>query len=279
MGAVLSEATRQIPFNRDIVPSYVANAPLALVFERLMECRILSAQSFERPVLDIGCGEGLFAKMLFAERIDTGIDPNTRELDRARELDAYDELIECRGDAIPKPDASYRTIFSNSVVEHIPDLEPVLREAYRLLAPGGRMYLTVPSNHFDEYTWISQFLGAFRLEGLRQRFKSFFNRFWVHYHYYTPQRWAELASQAGFRVAAVHTYGPKRVCLMNDALVPFSLTELITKKATNRWTLFPRVRRVVLAPVVWAGLRVLRGAERCEHGGLVFLSLEKPAAA
>ena len=57
----------------------------------------------------------------------------------------------------------YRTVISNSVVEHIPDFQSVLREAYRLLAPGGRLYLTVPSDKFDQYTWISQGLSLIGL--------------------------------------------------------------------------------------------------------------------
>src|SRR2546428_6343193 len=116
---------------------------------RSLECRIYSGLVFERPILDIGCGDGVHAKVLFAEKIDTGIDPNERELERAAELGAYVELIACRGDAIPKPDWAYRTIFSNSVLEHIPDLRPVLKEAHRLLMPGGRFYFTVPSPNFE----------------------------------------------------------------------------------------------------------------------------------
>ena len=263
--------------NPDFVANYIAMAPLALAFERVMECRILAEQAFDRPVLDIGCGEGLFARMLFAEPIDTGIDPNPRELSRAGELGAYVELIECRGDAIAKPDGSYRTILSNSVIEHIPDIQPVLKEAFRLLAPGGRLYLTVPTNRFDEYTWISQFLLTLRLKDLRQRFGAFFNRFWVHYHFYSPERWREITSAAGFEVVEVRGYAPRRACLMNDFLVPFSIPALITKKILNRWTLFPRLRQMLLAPVVHLGLRVLRGGERSTSGGLVFLSLRKAA--
>ncbi len=255
---------------------YVGMAPLALAFERVMECRILSQHTFERPLLDIGCGEGLFAKILFAERVDTGIDPNPQELSRARELGAYTELIECRGDAIPKPDNSYRTILSNSVIEHIPDIKPVLKEAYRLLAPGGRLYLTVPSKHFDEYTWISQCLRLFGADVLRSRFSAFFNRFWVHYHFYTPERWTDLVKDAGFEAVDVHGYGPRRVCLMNDFLVPFSITEYFTKKFFNRWTLFPATRRVLLAPFASLAELVLKGSERSDDGGLVFLSLRKP---
>jgi SAM-dependent methyltransferase len=261
----------------DVMRHYVGLAPLALAFERVLECRILHAQPFEQPVLDIGCGEGLFAHVLFDGQVDTGIDPNALELARARELGAYAELLECKGDNIPKPDASYRTILSNSVMEHIPDLQPVLREAFRLLAPGGRMYMTVPSDRFEQYTWISQALAALGLRGLQQRFRKFFNSFWAHYHYYTPQQWAQLVEEAGFEVAEIHTYAPKRTCMLNTALVPFSIPSLLTKKAINRWTLFPALRRVMLAPAMAFGNAVLRGGERCEDGGLVFISLRKPA--
>lgn len=92
--------------------------------------------------MDIGCGEGLFAKNVFAEKIDTGVDLYSRELDRARELDAYEELIQTKGNAIGKPSGSYKTVFSNSVPEHIPDIEPVFGEVYRLLAPRGKFYVT-----------------------------------------------------------------------------------------------------------------------------------------
>src|SRR5215471_14969485 len=144
--------------NSEFLEAYASQAPLALAFERVIECRILSKLPFEHPILDIGCGEGLFAKILFADKIDTGIDPNPRELQRARQLGTYVELVECYGNAIPKPDGCYRTVLSNSVIEHIPDFQAVLREAFRLLAPGGHLYLTMPSDKFDQYTWISQAL-------------------------------------------------------------------------------------------------------------------------
>jgi SAM-dependent methyltransferase len=262
-------------FNRDFLRRYTLEAPLALAFERVVECRILSTMPFERPILDIGCGEGLFAKMLFAEKIDTGIDPNPREIERARELDAYHELIVCKGDAISKPGGHFRTIFSNSVVEHIPDLEPVLREAYRLLPPGGRLYLTVPSDRFDRYTVVNQVLSCAGLEKLAARFRSFYNRFWKHYHFHSLGDWENIARRAGFTVVTSHTYGPKSVCLLNDMLAPFGIAALITKRLFNRWTLFPALRRLLLYPVCLFAERILRGAARSERGGLVFLALTK----
>lgn len=261
--------------NSDIVDNYISMAPLALAFERILECRILNEQSFERPVLDIGCGEGLFAKIIFSGQVDTGIDPNPRELARASELGAYRELIECYGDSIPKPDGSYRTILSNSVVEHIQDLEPVLAEAYRLLAPGGKLYLTVPSNRFEEFTWISQILFFLNLKKLQQHFGKSFNRFWAHYHCYTPEQWGQIAKKAGFNITEIRSYAPRKTCLLNDFLVISSVPEYITKKIFNRWTLFPGLRRLILKPVTYLGMFFLRNGDTCKDGGLVFLSLQK----
>ena len=58
-------------------------------------------------VLDIGCGEGLFANIVFDEKIETGIDPNLTELERANELGGYSELLECNGNNIPKPETGH----------------------------------------------------------------------------------------------------------------------------------------------------------------------------
>src|SRR5690349_18526514 len=101
-----------VRFRSNFLANYAARTPLALAFERTMECRLLSEENFIRPVLDLGCGDGTFASTLFAEPIDTGIDPDERELRKAEETGAYRELIRCTGSAIPKPDASYKTIFS-----------------------------------------------------------------------------------------------------------------------------------------------------------------------
>jgi SAM-dependent methyltransferase len=265
-----------LKFNTDLLGEYVSRAPLALAFERVLECRIYSQLVFERPVLDIGCGDGLHAKVLFAEKIDTGIDPDQWELERARELDAYAELIACRGDSIPKADGSYRTIFANSVLEHIPDLAPVLKEAHRVLAPGGGFYFTVPSPDFERFTVINLALEALGLKAQSVRFRKFFNAFWAHHHAYSADGWSALCRDAGFEVVEAYAFAPTRTCLLNTVLTPFALPAKIMKRATNRWTLFPRLRRILLLPLARLASPILRGGERAADGGLVFVSLRKP---
>jgi SAM-dependent methyltransferase len=260
---------------RDFLRAYMAVAPLALAFERTLECQLYAEHPVEHPVLDIGCGEGLFAKVLFAEKVDTGIDPNPKELERARELGAYGELIQCEGASIPKPDRSYKTIFSNSVLEHIPDLEPVLREAHRLLAPGGRFYFTVPLDNFDKYSALARLLHGAGLNSFAERYRRFYNRFWKHYHYYPLARWRELAQRAGFEVVDAFPYGSRGMCLVNDLLAPLAFPRLVLKKVTNRWVLFPRLRAALIYPIYLLACGRLRGGGKDSEGGLVFVSLTK----
>ena len=134
----------------------------------------------------------------------------------------------------------------------------------------------MPSNRFDEYTFISQILLFFGLKNLQKKFSYFFNRFWTHYHYYNSNEWSKIVSEPGFEVVEVRGYCPKRICMMNDFLAPFSILEYFTKKFFNRWTLLPSVRKIILSPIALLVNLFLRGAEKAEDGGLLFISLRKP---
>ena len=181
------------------VASYISKAPLALALERSFECHILSQNIFKRPVMDLGCRDGIFASVLFKDKIDVGIDPDIKELRRARLADKYNELICCGGEKIPKPDGTFQTIIANSVLEHIPPIREVLTEARRVLADEGSMFVTVPTDQFDHFTMTYQFL--FRINpDLAQQFGRFFNRFWKHYHCYDEAGWQKLFKECGWAV-------------------------------------------------------------------------------
>jgi SAM-dependent methyltransferase len=260
-------------FHDNFLDRYVEAAPLALAIERWFECSILSQQKFERPILDVGCGDGVFASVLFAEPIDLGIDPDEKELARARQLGGYRELLPVRGDAIPRPAGSFKTIFSNSVLEHIEEVEPVLHEIKRLLAPDGTFYATVPSNLFDHYNWPYQALSTAGLHGPAERYRVFFDKFWRHYHYHTVDGWTRLFARCGFRVVDTQDYAPKAICLLNDFLAPFAAPSMMAKKLRGRWFLFPRVRRRY-APLFAKAVQPFLDVDRdLRDGGILFFKL------
>jgi SAM-dependent methyltransferase len=262
-------------FKDNFLSQYLEIAPVPLAFERAFECMILSGQKFEHPILDVGCGDGIFAKILFDEKIDVGIDPLKYELDSAKQYNMYHELIEAFGDKIPKPDGSFATAFSNSVLEHIPDLDPVLKEVHRTLKTGGNFYVTIPTNLFDKYSVLSKMLNGVGLRGLALKYNKFFNGFWKHYHYYTRKDWSAKFEKNGFTVKNVIEYGHKKDCLFNDAMVPVTLPNFVVKKMFNRFFLLPGLRKTYSG--VWNAIlkKRVKIYDNLDNGGLIFFHLEK----
>ena len=262
-------------FKNNFLFNYIKNAPAALGIERSLECEIMSRQEFDRPVLDIGCGDGLFSYILFDEKIDVGIDLDGRELERAKEYGMYDELIQCRGDNIPKESGTFNTILSNSVLEHIAESGSVLNEACRLLGQGGRFYVTVPTDMFDRYSILYRLLSLVRFDGLARRYRKFFNRFWKHFHSHNRDDWARIFTDAGFEVVGSEEYCSKTICLLNDLLAPFAFLSFVTKKIVNRWTICPGARAIYMYPFYLIARYVTRKHEVGDKRGMIFFSLRK----
>ena len=264
-------------FNHNFLRRYLEIAPAAIAMERAIECELQSRNPWPAPVLDIGCGDGFFARMLCMDQIDTGIDPQETEAGLARASGVYREVITCYGNTIPKPDGSFNTIFSNSVLEHIPDLVPVLKEANRLLTADGRFYITIPSDRLERATLVSRTLAAVGLNALAARYGAFYNRFWRHYHAHDDAGWREMFNAADFEVVEHFAYVPRDLSTFYDLLTGFALPGFIAKKAFNRWLLFPKLRPLYVAGLerfLQSRIRALRNGDGC----LLFYALKKRAA-
>ena len=98
-------------------------------------------------VLDLGSGGGIDV-LLSAKRVGAsgrvfGLDMTDEMLALARENQRKAgaenvEFLKGRIDAIPLPDSSVDVIISNCVINLAADKDRVLREAFRVLKPGGR---------------------------------------------------------------------------------------------------------------------------------------------
>jgi SAM-dependent methyltransferase len=98
-----------------------------------------------RRAIDLGCGNGRFLAAL-AERgaAVTGVDAYADSLARAKARAPAATLLAADVTAVPLEDAGFDLVAALDVLEH---LEPsrLLAEARRLLAPGGRLLLSVPA--------------------------------------------------------------------------------------------------------------------------------------
>ncbi len=124
-------------------------------FQRVSRRRVhwMCAQVTGPDVLDIGCSQGIASILLAREghRV-VGIDREHEAIRAARDrLDEEEaevrERVDFRvgeGRAVGFPDRSFDAVLLGEVLEHQLDPWKLLKEARRVLRPGGRIVLTTP---------------------------------------------------------------------------------------------------------------------------------------
>lgn len=99
-------------------------------------------------VLEIGFGEG-YGSILLAEHAGTvtALDVDHDLVDHANQRHARDEVSfgHYEGEVIPYGDDTFDHVVSMQVIEHIEDDVQFVREAHRVLKPGGYCWITTPN--------------------------------------------------------------------------------------------------------------------------------------
>lgn len=240
----------------ELLKIYWFAPPVALW--RAIELRVAAEEQYERPLLDLGCGDGLIARALFGpdNPVEVGFDPWWEQLRQAAQSGLYRHVDQADGHHLPYPDAAFATIFSNSVLEHIPDVAPVLHEAGRVLRrpepsqgeAGGRFIFTVPSDAFrrllDGYT---RRMASGDPEGA-EAYAAAVDARLAHHHYHTPTEWRDLLSAADMRLVKARYYIPEAVERLWDRMnVRFGIGE---RWSAWRLLVSPRLRPLGYQPLL-----------------------------
>jgi len=113
-------------------------------------------------LLEPGCGRGTHLRIYRDLGIEVyGIDVAPRALELASDLDI--SVCNLNQEKIPYPDNYFDVVYSKSFLEHLKDPIFFLKEAYRVLKPGGFILSLVPDwesqhqTYYDDYTHISPF--------------------------------------------------------------------------------------------------------------------------
>jgi SAM-dependent methyltransferase len=113
------------------------------------------------PVLDLGCGDGRFFRRAWGDALDVvGVDAEAGVVDAVGKTGLYREVLHASADSLPFDDASFASVFANCSVEHMDELDSVLAEVARVLAPGGIFLLSVISDKFVEWAPLRALLSA-----------------------------------------------------------------------------------------------------------------------
>lgn len=172
-----------------------------------------------RRALDLGAGKGNFLLEAARDGIRIqGIEYNPAYVEEARtrlrtaNIDV--EIIQGKGEELPYEDRSFDFINASEVIEHVQDPERVLREVYRVLAPGGCAYMSVPNRfgmrdpHYKLYfvNWLPR--------ACSEPYIAFFNRSkdddmsagaqrLSEMHYFTYGVFKRTAESIGFKVSDI----------------------------------------------------------------------------
>jgi SAM-dependent methyltransferase len=224
---------------RDHLWDQISTLPYFRGFLRAVESRFYENIELPSPVLDVGCGDGNFTSLTFDRKLDVGIDPWEGPLQQARKSGAYLAVVKGGGDKIPYGDGHFASAISNSVLEHIPDLDPVLQDVARVLKPGAPFVFCVPNHQFLANLSVSNFLDKIGSHRLADAYKRFFNRISRHHHCDDPVTWQARLDKAGFELVDWwHYFSPKSFRILEWGHY-FGLPSLVSKKLTGRWILAP----------------------------------------
>lgn len=153
--------------------------------------------------LDLGCGDGHLMAIILGhvgQRDLVGLDVDPHETNLAARRNIYCEISTAMGDQMPFLDKQFDFVFSNSVLEHIENIDGALLEVSRVLRPGGRFLFTVPGPDFHKC------LKGPRSQKNREHYLRETDARCFHLRYWNATEWSQHLQESGLQVVHQHEY-------------------------------------------------------------------------
>lgn len=205
---------------------YLDNKPTFLAIIRAKEASLFnSLLPYRTPVLDFGCGDGFFRKVSLGNStqiIDIGLEIDQERAQQARQSGIYKNVVVYNGKRIPFPGGTFATVVSNSVLEHIDDLENSIKEVYRVLKNRGTFYVSMMLSDYED-----NLLGTRLLGGL---YKKWMRKKAYHKHTLSINRWNKYFKKYGFVVEKRMEYLTKDNTRLLDGLQYLSIPAILMQR-------------------------------------------------
>ena len=153
------------------------------------------------PVLDLGCGDGQFFRLVWPKIFDViGVDMDFTIINIAKNSGVYREVLVAQANRLPFLPRSFASAFANCSLEHMDHLPEVLNSVFRSLRPGGVFLLSVVTQNLLK--WISLphlaeiICGPQRAKALQSEYENFHHLV----NPYPPKIWIEHLTRSGFEV-------------------------------------------------------------------------------
>jgi SAM-dependent methyltransferase len=239
---------------------------------RAVEAELIQNVELPHPILDVGCGDGHFASVALDYPLDWGIDLHLPSLREAQSRKAYRAVMLANGSQLPFPEGSFASAISNSVLEHMPELEVVLAETSRVLQPGAIFVFTVPNPDYRHKLSFPKQLRRLRLNTLADVYEKYFMWMSRTYNLFDEGEWDSLLARVGFEIEDTFRYFPPSSLHALEWGHYFGAPCLIPRWIVGKWILAPH--RWNLG---WTERLVRRYAnpEPCKDGTYSFYKVRK----
>jgi ubiquinone/menaquinone biosynthesis C-methylase UbiE len=223
----------------DMLMRQLQDLPCFRAMVRSVEAGFYCHLPLPAPVLDLGCGDGHFASSAYPRRLEVGVDRNFKELHHAGKRQAYGLAIQAEASQLPFRNECFAGAISNSVLEHIPDVDKVLMELRRVLKPQGLLAFSVPNDRFGASLPGVRLLRRCGQHALADWHVNLFNRISRHIHTDTSERWQQRLGLAGFTVIEQWNYFTPQALRIIEYGHATALPALLTHCLTGRWIIAP----------------------------------------
>ncbi len=228
---------------------YFPHTPAALCVKECARLTALRRHACPEPILDVGCGDGLFARIAFENAEVWGIDIDAKEGRWAAASQAYSQVVLGDVTRAKLPEGFFSTCVANCSLEHVPRIDLAMRNIFSALKPGGRVFMFVPNRDWAQSLMSYRILAALGATGLAGTLQQGIDTFFRHEHLYDAAGWSNVLTEAGFAVDAVEPVLSSATTVAFEALLLPSLAGKLNKTLTTRWTNFPSARRALSLPV------------------------------
>jgi SAM-dependent methyltransferase len=230
------------PLNPDDFAAYYQFAPSALAIRECVRLAAVRALDLPEPLLDVGCGDGLFARLAFPSKQAWGIDINPNEVRRAQSTASYSTLVCGSICDIHLPQAFFGSAIANCSLEHVPDLHGALSNIRSALRPGAPLALIVPTPEWTRDLAVSELLRSLGMVGLARAYGDMLDKTFAHVHLYDVDGWRTQLERAGFELAESRPIATRQTSWAFDLMLYPSLVGWLVHKLTGRWIAVPALR-------------------------------------
>jgi ubiquinone/menaquinone biosynthesis C-methylase UbiE len=226
-------------------------APLSHALWRSVEAIAYSKINIQGPTLDVGCGFGEFAGVVF-DTMEMGIDINKKELEIAGKGKKYKKVLFADAKRMPFKNNTFENVISVSVLEHIPKVEKTIPEMHRVLKRGGLFVFSVPTDSLSRHLMGTEILERIGQKALAKKYFELHSKAFKHVSLKSKAWWKNKLKENDFEIIQMHGTISVTLLRLHELFLPFSLPSQIAKLLTgNRLIVLPYLRSSLLSNIFY----------------------------